>query len=253
MAPTVNAAAVQRLFQNKSSTGVRSSSSKQGSRVAVREKGFSPSGTRVGAVDRGSASLYKSGAHIVAASGGDKLLSTASQFAKHLSEENLGASGGSPQRDNSCFLLRCRKQLHGLPLDTQEKAKLQNVKDSELDQAVAFRKNLYVVRHEQRMERRRALDPYLQLTGAQVDLHAVIPNPDGELASRGWMISNSYRQQLCRTAGVPLMTRIMRGDYYEPKREPPRPKRDVVALNKVHLRAASAAARLVGAASRHSK
>lgn len=236
----VNGASVQRLFLQKKQADVHRAATK----MERREKAFTPGGTGPGAIGVG-ASLSRSGAHMLSGEGSnqgdDALLSTASQYAKHFEQSNNG-------RDNSCFLLRCRKQLHEKEFGREEKEKIQNAPRSEIEHATEFRKNLYIVRHEQGLQRRRAVDPYLQLTGAQLDLHTVIPNSNCAdnlyKAHHGWMINNKSRQQLTHD-DVPLMTRVMQGQFYQGNPSVKGPRGNFVELNKKHVRAASAASRLL--------
>jgi hypothetical protein len=139
-------------------------------------------------------------------------------------------------------MMRCQKTLHDKSLPIEEKRRLQNLqrRDENMDRAMEFRKNMYILRHEQGIGARRARDPYLFMTGAQQDLHQVLPGTATRVNGE-WMINNTARQQLCKN-GQPIMTRIMHGDFYyqDPPKRPS--KLDYVTMNKVHLRAASAAA-----------
>jgi hypothetical protein len=238
-AAAVNGASVQRLFLQKKQSDARQAATK----MERREKAFTPGGSGSGAVG-GQASLSRAGAHMRSddASRDDgAILNTASQYAKHFEQSQNG-------NENSCFLLKCKKQLHEKSIAMSAKERIQFAPRMELDDAMEFRKNLYIVRHEQGLQRRRAVDPYLQLTGAQVDLHTVIPNSKVAdtmyKAHHGWMINNAYRQQLTHD-GVPLMTRVMRGEYYHDEAKPKAPRNDFVELNKRQIRAASAATRMI--------
>lgn len=231
----INGAAVQKLFHQKKQADIKHASNK----MERREKAFTPGGSGSGAVS-GPSTLPKSGGQMLVSDGDsseDALLSTASQYTKHFDQGN----------DGSCFLLRCRKQLHEKSLNHSEKDKIQNAPRTEIEEATEFRKNLYIIRHESGLQRRRAVDPYLQLTGAQVDLHTVIPN--SSCANKmykehhGWMINNNSRQQLTHD-NVPLMTRIMRGEYYTGNPSRRGVRNNFVELNRKHVRAASAASRV---------
>jgi hypothetical protein len=232
----INGASVQKLFHQKKQADIKYASNK----MERREKAFTPGGTGSGAV-AGPSTLPKSGGQMLVSDGDlsqEALLSTASQYAKHFDQGN----------DGSCFLLRCRKQLHEKAFDHTEKDKIQNAPRTEIEEATEFRKNLYIIRHEQGLQRRRAVDPYLQLTGAQQDLHTVIPN--SSCANKmykehhGWMINNNSRQQLTHD-NVPLMTRVMRGEYYQGTPSRRSVRNNFLELNRKHVRAASAVSKMI--------
>lgn len=215
-----NAKAVEKIFSN----------SKASTKNTARERNFS---CRTGGIGR---SLHNIGSSILAESESG-MLNSASQFAR--------LSGGSDASMKSCFLLACRKQLHDEHMGDDAKRPLQNIKPSALDHQLEYQKNYFINRHEATLPRRRAVDPFLQLTEAQQDLHMKLPSSRlVDSMSGSWIVSNPSRQQL--SGKTPLMTRIMRGDFYEEHSNIPKaPRKDFVSLNRVHVRAASAVSRLV--------
>ena len=146
--------------------------------------------------------------------------------------------------DKSCFMVTAKKQFHGIAFPPDAKGVLQNNHPSAVEQQVEFQKAMSILRHEESMAKRRVMDGFLNLTGAQVDTHLTVPNQsyaESVLRSRGgnsWVLNNAHRQQIT-PAGVPVMTEIMRGEYYLPQ---PKPRREVtnhIVANKRNVTSAS--------------
>lgn len=98
-----------------------------------------------------------------------------------------------------------------------------------------------VLRYELSIPRRRALGHLTQLTGAQLDLSRSVPNnytADRIVERSGglWVLQNKYRQELLR--GEPIMTRVMRGEFFEGTQEKAK-KKDFCQANKRHVSVAS--------------
>jgi hypothetical protein len=170
----------------------------------------------------------------------------------HTTEADIGTMRSSQfasSESKSRFMVAAKKQFHEIEIPADAKSKLQNIQPSLLDQHIEYQKAIHILRHEEGLAKRRVLDGFLNLTAAQLDTHLTLPNQS--YADRhshdasSWVLNNDYRQQVDPAAGVPVMTRIMRGDYYVP---PPAPRREItnfIATNRMHVTAASAVSRLV--------
>lgn len=236
-----NAYAVQRLFQKKTNTT-------NAAAAAMVSKGGKPSWTTnfgSSAPDDGGKENHTGGASLQRGmnlfGARDVPLASTADFVKHLGGQDNGSA-------SSCFLLGCQKRMHAVTLGDGAKAPIQNQPMTQLEHAMQYRKNLYIERNERGMQRRRVVDPYIELTGAQQGLRSVVPTAafaDRQVHEKhkSWVLHNQQRQHMVE--GEPLMTRVMRGEYYIPKAVPKGPRKDHVTSNKMQVRCASAASRLL--------
>jgi hypothetical protein len=147
--------------------------------------------------------------------------------------------------DRSCFVLAVQKAHHAREVTPPDPHKHLTPYEANAEQWKAYHHQQAVLRHEQTLPRRRAMDPYVHLTGAQVDAGLTMPNAytaDRLAALNGgrWVLDNPYHQQLYR--GEPVMTKVMRGDYYgdgAAQRAAGRPRHDVAAKNRRDVRVTS--------------
>jgi hypothetical protein len=174
----------------------------------------------------------------------------------------------SGNEDSSRFMVALKKQSHSMAIPAEAKSRLQNTGEpSLLERHEEFNKAIAIRRHEEGLSKRRVLDSFLSLTGAQQDLHLTIPSQsyaqeqlsgssgrDVRTTTGGqWALNNSYRQQLDYVSGVPEMTCIMRGDYCRAQQAAPVKVTNFVESNKRHVKAASIVSHMfpVGPEKRH--
>lgn len=163
-----------------------------------------------------------------------------------------GLPSDSFSQDNkSCYLLNAQKQFHCYGRDDPEMSKiaLQNVRFSYADALKEHNKTLAIVRHEKTIPKRRIVDPYVQLTSAQCDLHQDVPTAS-DIRNRvrqreGWVLANPERQELFK--GKPLMSRVIAGEFYYENGDLNALAGDFIAINKKHIRSASAVSRVANA------
>lgn len=116
----------------------------------------------------------------------------------------------------SCAQLQKQIAAHAIDVVTPLDAFPCSDRETQRQQWVAYRHAQAIRRHEKTLPRRRAMDAYLHLTGAQADVLLQVPNAytAGRLIERNggrWVIDNTYHQALVQ--GKPLMTRVMQGEY----------------------------------------
>lgn len=117
----------------------------------------------------------------------------------------------------SCYFLEVQKAQHARDIRTPLVDAALTPYEAKKAQRRAYHHQQAVLRHERTIPRRRAVDPYVHLTGAQADVCLVVPNTytaDRLVERNGgrWVLDNPHRQQLCK--GEPIMTRIMHGEFY---------------------------------------
>lgn len=120
----------------------------------------------------------------------------------------------------SCFALHLAKRQHHIELSRGESGKdLLSERERERAQRERYHHQQAIFRHERSLARRRAASAYTGLTAAQADAALSFPNAytldrlaTDRYAGR-WPLDNPHRQQLLR--GVPVMTQIMHGDFYQ--------------------------------------
>lgn len=147
--------------------------------------------------------------------------------------------------NRSRFLLEVQKARHARSITAPPADAALTPYEASRAQWKAYHHQQAVLRHEQSIPRRRAIDPYVQLTGAQVDVALTVPNMytvDRLVERNGgrWVLDNPHRQQLYR--GEPVMTRIMHGDFYgegAARRAAGTPRHDVLATNRRDVRVTS--------------
>ncbi|GET90307.1 hypothetical protein, conserved [Leishmania tarentolae] len=145
----------------------------------------------------------------------------------------------------SCFLLQLQKLQHARGIDAAPADAALTPYEAKKAQRKTYHHQQAVLRHEQTIPRRRAVDPYVHLTGAQVDACLVVPNTytADRLAERNggrWVLDNAHRQQLYK--GEPIMTRIMKGEFYSEgaaRRVAGMPRHSILAKNRRDVRVAS--------------
>ncbi|KAG5473706.1 hypothetical protein LSCM1_04335 [Leishmania martiniquensis] len=156
------------------------------------------------------------------------------------SQEEAGAAR------RSCFLLALQKSKHERGIDARPADAALTPYEALKERWKAYHHQQAVLRHEQTIPRRRAVDPYVHLTGAQVGASLTVPNTytaDRIAERRGgrWVLDNPHHQQLCK--GEPVMTRIMRGEFYDEgaaRRAAGVPRFDLLAKNRRDVRVTSA-------------
>lgn len=168
------------------------------------------------------------------------LLSRASPVQQPTSALRLDEISGA---DRSCFVLAVQRAQHARAVQSPNPAAALTPYEASKEHWAAYHHQQAVLRHEQTLPRRRAVDPYVHLTGAQVDAGLTVPNTytADVLAARSgglWVLDNPHRQQYYR--GEPVMTSVMRGDFYgegAAQRAAGRPRHDVQAKNRrdVHV------------------
>lgn len=147
--------------------------------------------------------------------------------------------------DRSCFVMAVQKARHARAVMAPDPTTSLTPCEAEREQWMAYHHQQAVLRYEQTLPRRRAVDPYVHLTGAQVDVSLTVPNTytADVLAKRHggrWVLDNAYRQQLYR--GEPVMSCVMRGDFYAgsaAKRATRQPRCTVIAKNRRDVRVTS--------------
>ncbi|KAK7195522.1 hypothetical protein NESM_000480200 [Novymonas esmeraldas] len=147
--------------------------------------------------------------------------------------------------DRSCFLLEVQKARHARGIDARAAEADLTPYEVGRGRWVAYHHQQAVLRHERTLARRRVVDPYVQLTGAQVDVSPAVPNTytADRLVERRegrWVLDNPHRQHLYR--GEPVMTRIMQGEFYgegAARRAAGVARRDVSAKNRRDVRVTS--------------
>ncbi|KPI88760.1 hypothetical protein ABL78_2139 [Leptomonas seymouri] len=147
--------------------------------------------------------------------------------------------------DRSCFVFAVQKAHHAREVKAPDLEATLHPHEASKGQWKAYHHQQAVLRYENTLPRRRALDPYVQLTGAQVSAGLTVPNTytADVLAKRNggrWVLDNQYRQQLYR--GEPVMTAVMRGDFYAggaAQQTAGKPRRDIMAKNRRDVRVAS--------------
>ncbi|EKF33104.1 hypothetical protein MOQ_003035 [Trypanosoma cruzi marinkellei] len=160
------------------------------------------------------------------------------------SAPNICAAGhGSPSC--SCYIMNRKIARHEWETNTTEKRRLQgdspNSHQREKEQRAAMDREQAILRYELSIPRRRVVDHFLHLTAPQLDLCHTMPTAYTmdrlvEQKRGHWVLQNPYRQLLLR--GEPVMTRIMRGEFYEPERNETKAK-NFSQANKRHVRIAS--------------
>ncbi|KAG5473989.1 hypothetical protein CUR178_04100 [Leishmania enriettii] len=146
----------------------------------------------------------------------------------------------------SCFILALQKSKHARGIDTWPADAALTPYEAHKAQLRAYHHQQAVLRHERTIPRRRAIDPYVHLTGAQVDACLTVPNTYtadrlAEHSGGRWVLDNPHRQQLYK--GEPVMTRIMRGEFYSEgaaRRAAGVPRFDLLAKNRRDVRVTSA-------------
>lgn len=146
----------------------------------------------------------------------------------------------------SCFVLTLDKMHHRRRISPGPPP-VMTPYEAAKEQRRAYHRQQATLRYESTIPRRRVLDPYLHLTGAQADISLSVPNTytaDRLVQREGgrWVLDNPHRQQLWRRE--PVMTQIMRGDFYgegASRRCPgAHPTSNIVQKNKRDVRVASA-------------
>ncbi|CAD2213398.1 hypothetical protein AGDE_01213 [Angomonas deanei] len=148
----------------------------------------------------------------------------------------------------SCFAMQKDKRWHNAAVDKDDdlllKRAYRNPQDPsyQKERARDYHRQQSILRYEKTLPRRRAVDPYVSLTGAQVDTRMTVPNQytAAKLAEREggkWVLDNPHRQQLSRKQ--PVMTRVMQGEYYNGQRVPNHRETDFIAANRADVRVAS--------------
>ncbi|KAG8345602.1 hypothetical protein ERJ75_001433200 [Trypanosoma vivax] len=130
----------------------------------------------------------------------------------------------------SCFELRRQRTRHHYEIPAVEKQKLQGQPPDhilEREQLAARRRERAILRYELTIPRRRVLGHLSHPTQAQSDLSLSVPTQSAAetlvaQAQGRWILQNAHRQQLMH--GEPMMTRIMRGEFYTPPRNTRRGK-----------------------------
>ncbi|AAZ10551.1 uncharacterized protein TEOVI_000793500 [Trypanosoma equiperdum] len=154
----------------------------------------------------------------------------------------------NPQR--SCHALAQRRARHEWKTDEEAKRRLQIGRGevcNKRELRAAARREAAILRYEMTLPRRRVVGHLSHLMPAQADASLAVPTEGAAdaLVEKGcgrWVLHNSYRQQLLH--GEPVMTRIMRGEFYETK-PPPQRKKKVWAAGKRHVRMTSEVNRLM--------
>ncbi|CAM39898.1 conserved hypothetical protein [Leishmania braziliensis MHOM/BR/75/M2904] len=152
---------------------------------------------------------------------------------------------GGDGASRSCFLLEVQKARHARDIDRPPADARLTPHEAQKAQWKAYHHQQAVLRHEQTIPRRRAVDPYVHLTGAQFGASLAVPNAytAGRLAERNggrWALDNPHRQQLYK--GEPVMTRIMHGEFYSEgaaRYAAGVPRYDILAKNRRDVRVAS--------------
>lgn len=169
-----------------------------------------------------------------------------------MTEADIGTMRSTQFADSegtSRFMVQAKKGFHGIAIPAEAKATLQNCAQTPLDHQMEYNKAIHILRHEEGLAKRRVLDGYLNLTGAQLDTHLTLPNQSYAAqqvnssgsapgASASWVLNNKYRQQMSK-AGVPVMTQVMQGEFYTTPEAPRRTVTNFIASNKIHVTAAS--------------
>ncbi|CAG9577776.1 conserved hypothetical protein [Leishmania major strain Friedlin] len=159
-------------------------------------------------------------------------------------------TGAVPPEDmngasRSCFLFEVQKAQHARGIDTSLADAALTPCEARKAQLRAYHHQQAVLRYERTIPRRRVVDPYVHLTGAQADVCLVAPNTytaDRLVERNGgrWVLDNPHRQQLYK--GEPIMTRIMQGEFYSEgaaRRAAGVPRHCVLAKNRRDVRVAS--------------
>ncbi|KPA80332.1 hypothetical protein ABB37_04605 [Leptomonas pyrrhocoris] len=147
--------------------------------------------------------------------------------------------------DRSCFVLAVQRARHAHAVVVPDPRVALTPYEASKEQWKAYHHQQAVLRHEQTLPRRRAVDPYIHLTGAQLDVGLTVPNTytADVLAERSggrWVLDNPHRQQLYR--GAPVMTAVMHGEFYADgaaQRAAGKPRRSIVGKNRRDVRVTS--------------
>ncbi|AYU80534.1 hypothetical protein conserved [Leishmania donovani] len=145
----------------------------------------------------------------------------------------------------SCFRLEVQKAQHARGIDTSLADAALTPYEARKAQRRAYHHQQAVLRHERTIPRRRVVDPYVHLTGAQADVCLVVPNTytaDRLVERNGgrWVLDNPHRQQLYK--GEPIMTRLMQGEFYREgaaRRAAGEPRHYLLAKNRRDVRVVS--------------
>ncbi|KAG5490509.1 hypothetical protein JKF63_00629 [Porcisia hertigi] len=146
----------------------------------------------------------------------------------------------------SCFLLGVQKARHAHGIEAMPADSALTRYEANKAQWKAYHHQQAILRYERTLPRRRVVDPYVHLTGAQVSVSLAVPNAytaDRLVERNGgrWILDNSHRQQLYK--GAPVMTRIMQGEFYHQgaeRRAAGVPRYDLLAKNRRDVRVTSA-------------
>lgn len=162
----------------------------------------------------------------------DRALLARAALASTGAANTAGGPVGDPRR--SCFALHVAKHQHRVELSPSHgaataAAACQTQRDRDREQSRLYHRQQAVLRNETALARKRAAYGYTGLIAAQADASCQFPNAhtlDLLVARRyshqqnhqrqGWVLDNPHRQQLLR--GEPVMTQVMRGDFYESPR-----------------------------------
>ncbi|KAF5221452.1 hypothetical protein TcYC6_0108300 [Trypanosoma cruzi] len=145
----------------------------------------------------------------------------------------------------SCYIMNRKIARHEWETNTKEKRRLQGGSprshEREKEQRAAMDREQAILRYELSIPRRRVVDHLLHLTASQLDLCHTMPTAHTmdrlvEQKRGRWVLQNPYRQLLLR--GEPVMTRIMRGEFYATQRNETKAT-NFPQANKRHVRIAS--------------